>query len=101
MEANHEQLSVNLDVKLVQEIKTYCEVYGLDENDLIQDAIHEFMATRQARLITSLTAMSKWPILIVKSPLNSTLVKVRLMPAFAQLIYPNWRDRSGRIDTTR
>ena len=50
MEANHERLSVNLDVKLVQEIKTYCEVYGLDEIDLIQDAIHEFMATRQAKV---------------------------------------------------
>lgn len=50
MNANHAQLSVNLDAKLVQEIKTYCEVYALDENDLIQDALREFMVTRQAKV---------------------------------------------------
>ncbi|MSD84016.1 hypothetical protein GKC32_07610 [Lactobacillus curvatus] len=50
MKANREQLSVKLDVELVQAIKQYCEVYALDENDLIQDALHEFMATRQAKV---------------------------------------------------
>ncbi|MCS8616968.1 hypothetical protein [Latilactobacillus curvatus] len=50
MKANREQLSVKLDVELVQAIKQYCEVYALDENDLIQDALHEFMATRQSKV---------------------------------------------------
>ena len=50
MKANREQLSVKLDVELVQAIKQYCEVYAIDENDLIQDALHEFMATRQSKV---------------------------------------------------
>ncbi|QFP79066.1 hypothetical protein [Latilactobacillus graminis] len=50
MQANQKQRPVKLDVELVQEIEQYCEVYALDENDLIRDALHEFMTTRQAKV---------------------------------------------------
>lgn len=50
METENHQLPIQLNQQLTDQIMTYCEIYSLDENDLIQDALNEFMQTRQAKV---------------------------------------------------
>ncbi|GAF39451.1 hypothetical protein JCM14202_1314 [Agrilactobacillus composti DSM 18527 = JCM 14202] len=41
------QLLVKVDAKLTQEVETYCSIYSVDEQEVIQSALSEYLEQRQ------------------------------------------------------
>lgn len=43
----HKKLSVQVDGELSQEVETYCDVYSVDTQDVIETALSEYLEERQ------------------------------------------------------
>lgn len=43
MDAKGKKLSVMVDTTVYAQMETYCEIYDIDENDLMNDAMYDFI----------------------------------------------------------